>query len=222
MSKNKKGNIMKNNNNLLYAMVGAVIGGALVWFSISTGVRSNNYGMMRMMGFSSLNRINDSQSSVIDAHFIEQMIPHHEDAITMSKLALTKARRPEIKQLAQNIIQSQGKEITQMKDWYQLWFDREIPTGSNTMNQHGMMGGSQMHMGMMGNDTDVTRLENSQDFDRSFVEDMIPHHQMAVMMASMLKNGTTRPEMKTLADDIIAAQTKEIDMMRTWLTDWNK
>lgn len=222
MSKNKKGNIMKNNNNLLYAMVGAVIGGALVWFSISTGVRSNNYGMMRMMGFSSLNRINDSQSSVIDAHFIEQMIPHHEDAITMSKLALTKARRPEIKQLAQNIIQSQGKEITQMKDWYQLWFDREIPTGSNTMNQHGMMGGSQMHMGMMGNDTDVTRLENSQDFDRSFVEGMIPHHQMAVMMASMLKNGTTRPEMKTLADDIIAAQTKEIDMMRTWLTDWNK
>jgi uncharacterized protein (DUF305 family) len=222
MSKNKKGNIMKNNNNLLYAMVGAVIGGALGWFSISTGVQSNNYGMMRMMGFSSLNRINDSQSSVIDAHFIEQMIPHHEDAITMSKLALTKARRPEIKQLAQNIIQSQGKEITQMKDWYQLWFDREIPTGSNTMNQHGMMGGSQMHMGMMGNDTDVTRLENSQDFDRSFVEDMIPHHQMAVMMASMLKNGTTRPEMKTLADDIIAAQTKEIDMMRTWLTDWNK
>lgn len=222
MSKNKKGNIMKNNNNLLYTVVGVVIGGALVWSSISMGVRSNNYGMMRMMGFSSLNRINDSQSSVIDAHFIEQMIPHHEDAITMSKLALTKARRPEIKQLAQNIIQSQGKEITQMKDWYQLWFDREIPSGSNTMNQHGMMGGSQMHMGMMGNDTDVTRLESSQDFDRSFIEDMIPHHQMAVMMASMLKNGTTRPEMKTLADDIIAAQTKEIDMMRTWLTDWNK
>ena len=218
----KKEEIMKNNNNLLYAVVSAVIGGALVWSSISTGVRSNNYGMMRMMGFSSLNQVNDSQSSVIDAHFIEQMIPHHEDAITMSKLALTKAKRPEVKQLAQNIILSQGKEIKQMTDWYQLWFDREIPTGSNTMNQHGMMGGSQMHMGMMGNDTDVTRLENSQDFDRLFVEDMIPHHQMAVMMASMLKNGTTRPEMKKLAEDIIAAQTNEIDLMRSWLTNWNK
>ncbi len=213
---------MKNNNNLLYAVVGAVIGGVLVWSSISTGLRSNNYGVMRMMGFSSSGQTNDSRSSVIDAHFIEQMIPHHEDAITMSKLALIKAKRPEVKQLAHSIILSQGKEITQMTDWYQLWFDREIPTGSNTMNQHGMMGGSQMHMGMMGNDTDVARLENSQDFDRSFVEDMIPHHQMAVMMASMLKNGTTRPEMKTLADNIIATQTKEIDMMRKWLANWNK
>lgn len=213
---------MKNNNNLLYAVVGAVIGGVLVWSSISTGVRSNNYGMMRMMGFSSLNRINESQSSVIDAHFIEQMIPHHEDAITMAKLAQTKATTPEVKKLASDIITSQGKEIDQMTTWYKEWFDRTLPIGKEVMNQHGMMGGSQMHMGMMGNDTDVTRLENAQDFDKTFVEDMIPHHQMAVMMASMLKGGTTRPEMKTLADNIIADQTKEIDMMRSWLTDWNK
>jgi len=74
----------------------------------------------------------------------------------------------------------------------------------------------------MGNDSDATRLEDAQDFDRAFVEDMIPHHQMAVMMASMLKDGTTRPEMKKLADDIITAQTSEISMMRSWLTNWNK
>ncbi len=213
---------MKNNNNVLYAVVGAAIGGALVWSSISTGVRSNNYGMMRMMGFSSSNRVNESQSSVIDAHFIEQMIPHHEDAITMARLAEGKATTPEVKKLASDIITSQGKEIDQMKSWYKEWFGRTLPTGKEVMNQHGMMGGSEMHMGMMGNDTDVTRLENAQDFDRAFVEDMIPHHQMAVMMASMLKNGTTRPEMKTLADNIIVAQTKEIDMMRSWLIDWNK
>lgn len=74
----------------------------------------------------------------------------------------------------------------------------------------------------MGNETDSARLENADDFDTAFVEDMIPHHQMAVMMASMLKDGSSRPEMRKLADDIIAAQTSEINEMRMWLTKWSK
>ena len=73
---------------------------------------------------------------------------------------------------------------------------------------------------MMGNESDVQRLEEAIDFDRAFVEHMIPHHQMAVMMASMLKNGSQRPEMREMADDIIVAQTAEIDQMREWLQIW--
>lgn len=72
----------------------------------------------------------------------------------------------------------------------------------------------------MGDNTDITRLETATDFDRAFIEEMIPHHQMAVMMASMLKNGTAREEMGNLADDIIAAQSSEIDQMRAWLRSW--
>jgi len=159
-------------------------------------------------------------SSTMDSHFIEQMIPHHEDAITMAKLALEKAKREEIKTLAQNIIDSQSKEIDQMKSWYKDWFGRDLPTGKQVMGRHGMLETSGMHMGMMGNQTDVTRLENEDDFDRAFIEEMIPHHQMAVMMASMLKNGTNREEMRKLADDIVSAQTKEIDSMRSWYKDW--
>ncbi len=211
---------MKNTNGM-YGLTGVVIGGMLVWVSVTSGVRSNNYGMMRMMGFSTFNQPNNVASSQLDAHFIEQMIPHHEDAITMAKLAQTRAKKPEVKKLANNIIASQSKEIDQMTSWYASWFGRELPAGKEVMNRHGMMGNtSGMHMGMMGNDSDLTRLENAPDFDRAFVEDMIPHHQMAVMMASMLKDGSNRPEMKKLADDIITAQTNEIDQMRSWLTSW--
>ena len=167
---------------LLYLVIGALIGGVVVWFLANNAVNTNNMGMMQ-------------NSQTIDAHFIEQMIPHHEDAIVMAELALTKATRPEVKTLAQNIIDSQSKEIEQMKAWYKDWYEWDLPT-------------------------DRARLENAIDFDRAFVEEMIPHHQMAVMMASMLKNGTNRPEMQKLADDIIAAQTREIDQMRAWLKTW--
>lgn len=209
------------NEKWKYGIVGLLIGGAAVWLLTTSAVNSNNTGMMRMMGVRT-NAQTMMQSETIDAHFIEQMIPHHEDAITMAKLALTKAQRTEVKQLAQNIIDSQGKEINEMKAWYKEWFGRDLPTGENVMSQHGMMGNNGMHMGMMGNETDITRLEQAEDFDVAFVEDMIPHHQMAVMMASMLRNGTQRPEMKKLADDIITAQTNEIDQMRGWLQEWKK
>ena len=194
------------NDKLKYGLVGLLIGGALVWIGASTSVNTNN-AMMR-------------DSNALDAHFIEQMIPHHEDAITMAKLAQTKAQKPEVKQLADSIIESQGKEIGQMKDWYKEWFGKDVPTGSEVMSGHGMMNGSNTHMGMMGDETDMTRLEQAEDFDTAFVEEMIPHHQMAVMMATMLKNGTNRPEMKKLAEDITTAQTKEIDQMRGWLSEW--
>lgn len=204
------------NNKITYCIAGLIIGVAIMWVLSSIVFQPNRTGMM--------GRTNDQNvvqnSDVMDAHFIEQMIPHHEDAITMAKLAQTRAQTPEVKQLAANIIESQGKEITQMKAWYKEWYGREFPTGSQVTMHHGMGSSSSMHMGMMGDENDMKRLENAENFDQEFVEEMIPHHQMAVMMASMLQNGTTRPEMKKLADDIIVAQTDEINQMRTWLKKW--
>lgn len=207
---------------VMYGIVGAVIGGILVWLLVSSAVNTNNTSMMQMMGIRGNMQAQMRDAETMDAHFIEQMIPHHEDAITMAKLAQQKAQRAEVKQLADNIIASQGKEIEQMKTWYKEWYGRELPTGDEVMQHHGMDSAKQnsLHMGMMGDATDMSRLEQAADFDRAFVEEMIPHHQMAVMMASMLKNGTNRPEMKKLADDIITAQTNEIDQMRKWLKEW--
>lgn len=218
----KENNTMQK-DPLLYGVIGFLIGVVALWFLASNAFNNNNTGMMRIMGFTTATQQEvTANSDTIDAHFIEQMIPHHEDAITMAKLAQTKAQRVEVKELASNIVISQGKEINQMKDWYKDWFGSEVPIGVQVMSQHGMMGSSGMHMGMMGNQADIVTLENATDFDREFVEEMIPHHQMAVMMASMLKNGTQRPEMIKLADDIITVQTDEIDQMREWLSNWSK
>ena len=82
-----------------------------------------------------------------------------------------------------------------------------------------MMGGMMME-GMTG-DTSELAAVSSADFDREFIEQMIPHHEMAIMMAGMLQASTERAEMKQLADNIIASQSREIEMMRSWLTAWS-
>lgn len=196
-------------------------------FFLIAGIIIGIFGILALENtspiLSSKTSMGSSQNSdFLDAHFIEQMIPHHEDAITMAELAETKAQRLEIKQLAKNIIFSQSREIDQMKTWYKDWFGKDVPDGDRVMNQHGMMVTNSMHMGMMGTDADLEKLSGAADFDTEFIREMIPHHQMAVMMANMLRNGTNRPEMKRLAEDIITAQTEEIDQMRIWLKDWSE
>lgn len=215
---------MKQKDPLVYGVIGALLGGIIIWFLTANAVNTNQLGMMQMMGIRS-NTINTPQQfgtgmmGNIDRHFIEQMIPHHQDAITMAEIALKKAQHPEIKKLAENIKKTQTDEITKMRSWYKKWYGVAVPKDSDRNNYGvGMMG--QMHGGMMGNDTDVNRLENAQDFDKAFIEEMIPHHQMAVMMGNMLKYGTAKPEMRGLADDIISAQTKEIEQMRQWYKEW--
>ncbi len=57
-----------------------------------------------------------------DLRFINAMIPHHEGAVKMAQDALTKSKRPEIKQLAQEIIKAQDTEIKQMQQWRKSWY----------------------------------------------------------------------------------------------------
>jgi uncharacterized protein (DUF305 family) len=52
-----------------------------------------------------------------DKNFLESMIPHHQSAVDMAKLALIKALRPELKTFAQGVIDVQTKEITQYETW---------------------------------------------------------------------------------------------------------
>ncbi|NJD77892.1 MAG: DUF305 domain-containing protein [Candidatus Methanoperedens sp.] len=144
-----------------------------------------------------------------DRHFIEQMIPHHKEAILMAEIALQKAEHEEIKQLAEDIITAQTKEINNMRSWYKLWYGTEVPEDSMGMGKS-----------MMGKDGNIERLKNADPFDKEFIEQMIPHHQMAVMMAEHALQRAEHEEIKQLAEDIIASQTKEINDMRSWYKSW--
>ncbi|HEY4527311.1 MAG TPA: DUF305 domain-containing protein [Candidatus Paceibacterota bacterium] len=192
-----------NRNTIIIGAALLIIGiglGYVMWGNSSTTPAGNH-----MMADGSM------MGQDIDQHFIVQMIPHHDGAIAMAKIALERSKRPEMLSLARAIITAQEGEIADMRGWYQAWYGADVP-------QSGM---GMMHMGGMEGDTAVLASVSDTDFDREFLEQMIPHHEMAVMMAQMLAAGTNRPEMKQLASNIIASQSNEIEMMRSWLQSWN-
>ena len=154
-------------------------------------------------------------SHSMDQHFIVMMIPHHDGAIAMADLALTRAKRPEINELAKRIKASQAQENAQMRTWYRQWFGGDVTTmtGGRAMGMGGMGGGMGpgmgmgccSGMGMMG--TSLAALKNSADFDRAFIEQMIPHHRMGVMMASMAQNNSRHPQLKAMQQAMVKAQS---------------
>jgi uncharacterized protein (DUF305 family) len=76
---------------------------------------------MKMMAGDHMKMMGSMEGKAFDVHFLDMMIPHHRDAVTMSKEALNKAERAEIKTLANQIIKAQDAEIKQMTDWKAQW-----------------------------------------------------------------------------------------------------
>ncbi len=128
----------------------------------------------------------------------------------MADLALQKAQHPALKDLAAAIKQTQTAEIAQMRTWYRQWYGVDVPANANG-NGCGMMGG-------MGGD--LSALTNAATFDRAFLQQMVPHHQMALMMTQMLLAHGQQPELKKLAQAIITGQSAEIAQMQSWDQQW--
>ena len=57
-----------------------------------------------------------------DKAFLEEMIVHHEGAVAMARQVLSVSERPELRSLAEAIIEAQEGEIAQMQAWQAAWF----------------------------------------------------------------------------------------------------
>ncbi len=96
----------------------------------------------------------------------------------------------------------------------------QMPDGSMMLDANDSMH-SKMTMGsMMDAMTANLAGKTGEEFDSAFLEEMIPHHLGAVEMAQMVLKNSKNPELLKLAQDIIDAQQKEINMMRGWQKEW--
>jgi uncharacterized protein (DUF305 family) len=88
---------------------------------------------------------------------------------------------------------------------------------ANTTEQTASMDHSSMSMADMNKELAT---KTGDDYDKAFLEMMIVHHQGAIDMASLSPTRAKHDEIKTLSQDIITAQKKEISDMQQWQMDW--
>jgi uncharacterized protein (DUF305 family) len=84
------------------------------------------------------------------------------------------------------------------------------------MMDHSAMGMMDMNGSMMQSLNGKT----GDAFDKAFLEQMIIHHQSAVNMSATGRTNASHQELKDLTSSIVAAQTKEIGLMKQWQRDW--
>ncbi len=137
--------------------------------------------------------------------FAQKMIPHHEQAVTMSELALTNTTNPEVLALATAIRDAQGPEITQMQSW--LGDDAGHDGHNHDMEMGGMLTAEELET--------LVSLKG-EAFDQYFLASMIAHHEGALDMVDMI-NDSSNSEVKRLAANIVKSQSAEIEAMKALL-----
>jgi len=181
------------------------------------GMNHNGMGNAAMMDHSDMKSSPNAASQPYDLQFLDTMVHHHQGAVDMAKMALTKSQNEELKKFAQKIIDDQNREIAQMKDWREKWYAGK-PAAMN-MEMPGM--GDSMKM-MMGDGMKKMEAASGKEFDLMFVDMMTPHHAGAVVMAREALTKAEHSEIKTLANQIIKEQEAEIKAMSDWKASWSK
>jgi uncharacterized protein (DUF305 family) len=73
---------------------------------------------------------------------------------------------------------------------------------------------------MPGMEHDMSKMDEAGPYDALFIDSMIMHHQGAIEMANQALSEATKPEIKSLAEDIVKAQEAEIAQMQQWRKTW--
>ena len=155
-----------------------------------------------------------------DQVYIDMMIPHHASIVALAQVALPELTDPRLLEMAQNIIDSQTVEMEELMLYRESWYGGAAPM---TMDDHMMammmeaMPGMGTDMDMMGNqmseDWQVSTFCAADDPDLAFIEQVIPHHEMAVMASEHALSMAVHPEIAEFAQRVITAQQTEIDLL---------
>ena len=149
-----------------------------------------------------------SSFGVQEVMFAQMMIPHHKQAIQMSKFALANSSNPKVLALARNIIKAQTSEVVRMNRWLKV-------------AKAGVAGGTHVGMqDMQGMLTDqqlkaLGTLKGSK-FDRLYLSQMVFHHLGALQSVSIIAK-SRNIEAKALAASIKSTQSTEISVMKSML-----
>jgi uncharacterized protein (DUF305 family) len=168
----------------------------------------------------------DRQQAQLEQDFLMGMIPHHRGAIMMSRMALEKATRPELKELAQKVIAEQAMEIQLMSNYLRDWYGMTPPAGDmmspEMMRETDMpmMHGTMPSMEAMMRSMQSLETKSGAEFDIAYMSALAEHHAMASMMASSVLVGGYHGDLYKLAARIVKDQGEEVVQLQAWLEQW--
>jgi uncharacterized protein (DUF305 family) len=158
-----------------------------------------------------------------DVGFVRDMVVHHEQAVTLAMIVLTRATQPAVREMAHHIATGQQQEAGVMIGWLQQW---ALPLGTTTPPMtwmgHPSLAEADPPMPGMATRHDVARLAVTRGpaADLLFCELMQPHHVGALHMVDEILRRGHRPEVLALARQMRADQQKELaqlNILRTKL-----
>ena len=196
-------NIDRKTGVLLGVIV--LLAAAVVSLSIN---RSDSNGMGNSsghMGHGSSSSSNANYTGA-DIMFLQMMIPHHQQAIDISNLAMKASQDAELIELAKIIARDQAAEIKQMKAWLK-------DAGASEDMGHAMH-----DMGGMLNDDELAALSaaTGKEFDILWLKGMTEHHDGAIHMTQMIEDARNA-EIKAFGTKVIKDQSEQIDQMKKML-----
>ena len=151
----------------------------------------------------------DTRYTASDAQFMRDMIPHHQQALEMSRLAPDRTNSPELLEIAGKIEAAQGDEIAFMEQWL-------TSRGESIDQSHAHTG----HHTMKGMATEAQMASlaaaSGVEFDRQFLSLMIAHHEGAIDMVEALMEqpgSAYDPTLFEFTTDVSNDQSKEIELM---------
>jgi uncharacterized protein (DUF305 family) len=141
-----------------------------------------------------------------DVTFVNDMIPHHQQAVDMSALVPSRSQNAAVVKLAADIAAAQGPEIEVMKVLLVQW-----SAGEDTHQDH-----DGMAMDGMVDPAAMTKLESLQgaEFDTLWLQSMTGHHQGAIKMAQTELASGGNDDAKRIAQQIVTTQQAEITQMQ--------
>lgn len=169
-----------------------------------------------------------------DLAYIDSMIPHHASVVALAETALTSLEDERLVEIAQAVLDTQPGEMEQLQAFRDEWYPDEPTDISDDRMMEMMMvtmagsmyGCSPMdledmtedddamdHMMLMDSEALVQAYEEAEDKDLTFIDLVVPHHQMAVRQSQVGLELAEHEELRALLDGVIEAQTAEIDAM---------
>lgn len=147
-----------------------------------------------------------------DLQLIDTMSQHHRGAIQMGQMAATRAHHAELKEFGGKLATDLDRQVTLLKGWRDQWYNGK-PNAENRR-----LAGMTKSMANV-NTAGIDSL-SGEDFDRTFLDMMISHHQGATAMAKEAIDKVEHAELKALSEQISVVQQRELDMMTQWKSLW--